>query len=107
MSLQVDGSPGKFRQLDDIFETATSHLQKNKREDSDLSTAIVGKDIMSFSALNCTTSAMKRLCDIKGLWTCFSHLYIYHPLQISRPDYKSSGSQNLNLLITFETKSPV
>ncbi|KAG6333383.1 hypothetical protein ID866_5701 [Astraeus odoratus] len=69
-SMKREGEETKFRPADDIFEEAAARLAEMTITQASSSresvSAITTEDIMAFSALGCTTQAMRRLCEMKG-----------------------------------------
>ncbi|KAF9244973.1 ribonuclease H2, subunit B [Melanogaster broomeanus] len=67
------GSSGivNFRPAEDMFEDAARHIAEASTvtASQDASTLIRVEDVMKFAALECTKSAMKRICDVKGRLT--------------------------------------
>ena len=49
-----------------MFEESTTQLKKAAVKDKDLSTTISEKDVLYLLSLDCITSALKRICDVKG-----------------------------------------
>jgi ribonuclease H2 subunit B len=52
-----------------MFEEAAMLLAKTVPKDRDPSMTISEKDILHLSSLQCVRSALKRLCDVKGIST--------------------------------------
>ncbi|KAK0195393.1 Ydr279p protein family-domain-containing protein [Armillaria mellea] len=65
-TIPSDGTSGNFRPADDIFEDAISRLS---RESNDLVSAF---DITSFVEMDCTRTALRRVCEMKGEFYRFS-----------------------------------
>ena len=66
--MQADGTMGQFRTFDDIIEEAAAKLAKSDHSalPEDPSTIVSEKDILHLASLDCTKSALKRICDVKG-----------------------------------------
>ncbi|KAG5720048.1 Ribonuclease H2 subunit B [Termitomyces sp. T112] len=58
----TDGSAGRFRQADDIFEEAAVKLRTPGNPDD---VSALDKDIIRFGSLQCTKDTLKNICDVK------------------------------------------
>ncbi|KAF5370784.1 hypothetical protein D9758_001908 [Tetrapyrgos nigripes] len=65
--LPDDGSPGTFQPADDILEEAASKLTSMSQSTKDTPTTLSEDDILYFSSLDSTKSAMNRLCDVQDI----------------------------------------
>ncbi|KAG5341429.1 hypothetical protein C0989_010539 [Termitomyces sp. Mn162] len=58
----TDGSAGRFRQADDIFEEAAVKLRTPGNPDD---ASALDRDIIRFGSLQCTKDTLKNICDVK------------------------------------------
>jgi len=62
---KVDGSISQFRTADDLIGEAAKHISSSSETDNNRVLQV--QDIIEFFSLSCTTEALTRLCDMKGL----------------------------------------
>lgn len=63
-SPKVNGSTSQFRTADDLIGEAAKHISSSSEIDNN---PLQKQDIIDFFSLSCTTEALTRLCDMKGL----------------------------------------
>ena len=51
----ADGTAGKFRPLDEVFDGVSEKLE-----------SVTSEDIASLITLDCVAGAMRRICDVQG-----------------------------------------
>jgi len=64
LSPKVNGSTSQFRTADDLIGEAAKHISSSSEVDNN---PLQMQDIIEFFSLSCTTEALTRLCDTKGL----------------------------------------
>ncbi|KAG6903090.1 hypothetical protein C0995_006277 [Termitomyces sp. Mi166 len=89
----ADGLTGTFRQADDIFEEAAAKL----RTPDDAPT--LDKDILRFGSLQCTTDALKRVCDVKEITP---EIVVYRMSQTKILSYLRAKATRLSALEVLE-----
>ncbi|KAF8160811.1 ribonuclease H2, subunit B [Crassisporium funariophilum] len=103
---QSVGSSSQFRTAEDIFEEAAKKMESSKSTGSataDGSSSPLTRDILEFSSLRCTRSALTRLCDVKRSCKHRRHLKCTTLIKISdiSPEivvYRYSASKFLEYL---------
>ena len=67
--MKIDGSLGKLRTADELYEEATSSFLEAGSEnvdDKDPYSCMSTGDLNRFWSLECTKKAMNRICEVKG-----------------------------------------
>ncbi|KAF7376320.1 hypothetical protein MSAN_00047500 [Mycena sanguinolenta] len=64
-----NGELGKFRPADEIFEDAVANLEESSTSaaDKDASLIISKEDVLQFTSMECCTTALKKVCDVKEI----------------------------------------
>jgi len=91
----ADGTPGKFRPIDDIFEESTLKLCTQERF-----SFLKSADLSRFTALDCVRDAVKRMCDYQDLT---DELIVYRYSRVKLLQYLSSKVSHLSQSVVFDT----
>ncbi|KAF8520441.1 ribonuclease H2, subunit B [Hysterangium stoloniferum] len=91
----VDGTLGKFRPIDDIFEESTLKLCAQERF-----SFVKSADLSQFTALDCVHDALKRMCEYQDLT---DELTVYRYSRVKLLQYLSSKVAHLAQPVVFET----
>ncbi|KAJ7902042.1 Ydr279p protein family-domain-containing protein [Mycena olivaceomarginata] len=89
-----NGELGNFRPADEIFDDAAANLQESSTSaaDKDVSLIISKDDVLQFTSMECCTSALRRVCDVKGARFVLTFYSGFLPKGLSNTsDPRSSG----------------